>query len=255
MTTHDASLRGVILAAGFATRMYPLTKTVAKPLLEIGGEPLATRLVRQIEATGSVSEIVVVTNGRFADDFGAWRDELVAHSTTRLPMTLVDNGVTRDDEHRGALADLALALDSPSRGNATGHLVVAGDNLLTFDLAPYATRFAAHDEPLLLLRSLDKPYPPNRYSDVTIDAQGIVTSFREKPDDPRGLSAIAVYFLPQNLRALLDSYLTEGGNRDAPGHFLAWLAQHQTVRAEPFAGGWYDIGNLEQLAEARRALG
>ena len=249
------SLRGVILAAGFATRMYPLTRDVAKPLLEIGGEPLATRLVRQLQETGVVDDVVVVVNGRFADDFRAWRDALVQHDEVTVPITIVDDGVMHDTEHLGALADLALALDAPRATPPDGTLVVAGDNLFTFALAPYVERFVASGEPQLVLRRITPPIPPRRYSDVTVSDDGVVTSFREKPDDPGGLTAIAVYVLPPTLRDELAGYFEQGGERDAPGHFLAWLCARRTVRATPFAGEWFDIGNLEQLDVARARFG
>ena len=97
--------------------------------------------------------------------------------------------------------------------------------------------------------------PPNSLpfaASVTVDASGRVTRFREKPTDPQsGLASIALYFLPARTWELLERYLDGGGNRDAPGHFFAWLVRETEVYAEPIAGKWWDIGDLDSLADAR----
>lgn len=239
-------MKAVLLAAGFATRMYPLTRDRAKPLLEVGGEPLIGRLLRQAVAAGA-DEVVVVTNARFEGDFRAW----AAAAACPVPLRVIANGAREDHELRGALADLALALEQGlPDGSPGGFLVAAGDNLLESDLAAYAARFRAGDEPMLLVRETPPPVPPGRWSDVALAPDGSVRSFREKPDDPSGgWSAVGVYFLPADLPAQLAAYLAGGGNPDAPGHFLAWLVGRGPVRAAPLDAPWHDVGSLDGYRE------
>ena len=252
-------LRVVLLAAGFATRLYPLTRDTAKPLLEVGGLPMLTRMLHLLAATGAVQDVVVVHNHRFADDFARWRDGLDVAPPIGCDVPpvvhLVDNGISEDGDLRGAVADLQWALQSAPAfdGTPDGFVVTAGDNLLDLSLDPLVHAFAERRRPQLLLRRLPEPVPPGRYSEVTLDADGRVQRFREKPDDPQSpLAALAVYALPADLPALIDTYLArQQAEHDAPGHLLAWLCTQGPVDGVPVGGRWFDIGNTEQLARAR----
>ena len=249
----DARLRAVFLAAGFATRLWPLTRDRAKPLLEVGGEPMLTRLLRQAEATGVVREVVVVTNGRFHGDFERWRDEL----DTTVDVALVNDGAQDDGSRLGAVADLELALcSSPFEGPTDGWLVLAGDNLIDFELRPYVDRFLAGGAAQLIVRELDEPPPPHKYNEVVLDAGGRVLSFREKPEtSTSGLAAIAVYVLPPQLPELVTAHLESDGARDAPGHLIERLVTVVPFEATPIAGRWFDIGDRDDLEAARAAIG
>jgi glucose-1-phosphate thymidylyltransferase len=243
-------MKAVLLAAGFATRLHPLTLERAKPLLDVGGRPVLTRLLERVLELPGLDEVAVVANRRFSRQFQAWADGL----DTPVPLRLIDDGAL-DDAHRlGAIGDLALALEQlPDDGAPL--FVGAGDNLVETDLASYARRFAAEPtRPLLIVRRIEGEVPPGRYSEVVLGPDSLVTSFREKPADPRSpLSAVGLYFLPSEARAWVRQYIDEDGNPDAPGHFLEWLARRQPLRAAPLEGSWHDIGNLQTLAAARAA--
>ncbi|MEO0478060.1 MAG: sugar phosphate nucleotidyltransferase [Planctomycetota bacterium] len=239
-----------LLAAGFAKRMYPLTRDRAKPLLEVGGSPMLSRLLEQALATGAIDEAAVVLASRFEQEFEAWK------STLDVPITLLANGAHEDSEARGAVADLALLLrECFPNGSPDGYLVMAGDNLLRFDLAePLAMFREASSTPLLSVRPVPEPIPPGKYSEVVVDQETReVLSFREKPQDPESpWSAIGFYFLPPDLPELVGTYLEQGGEADAPGHFLVWLCQERRCRAWGVPNeGWFDVGSLEGLEEAR----
>ena len=236
-----------LLAAGYATRLWPLTRDRAKPLLEVGGAPLLTHLVRRFEALDSVEEIVVIGNARFAADLRAWRDAL----SCRVPVRVLDDGSHSDDDKLGAIGDLDFAFgEVPPAGRRVA--VAAGDNLVDFDLAPLERCFLEHGDPTLVLREAEVGGGPSPYNEVTLDDAGIVTRFREKPADPQtSLAAIALYFLPAGSEGLLREYLAAGGQRDAPGHFIAWLVGRTRVRGVRFEGRWFDIGSHETLARAR----
>lgn len=243
----------IVLAAGFATRLYPLTQTCSKPLLDVGGVPLLTRIVHQFAAVAGVTEITVVHNHKFAADYVRWQQA----TKCALPIRRIDNGAADDTMGRGAIRDLQLALASVRGDDAgcDGYIVAGGDNVFDFDVAPLLQRYLAVQKPVLVLRHVGELIP-KRYSEAVVDAQGRVTSLREKPADPKSpYSAICLYLLPPNLPAQVDRYLATGGNGDAPGHFIAWLVQQTEVHAARFDGRWFDIGSAETLAEARRVLG
>ena len=244
-------LRAVFLAAGFATRLYPLTEKQAKPLLEVNGKPMLTRIVAQVARTGAVADGVVVTNGKFHADFVAWERSARAP----LPVTVVNDGAQTNDTRLGAIRDLALALERmPPADGVDGYLVMACDNLFDFDLAQLVERFARGGAGQLIVRQVPSPVPPGRYSEVTLDGDR-VSRFREKPQQPESdLSAIAVYVLPPELPSLVRAYLSEDSNPDAPGHFLAWLSQRLPLEATPLTGRWLDIGSVEDLEKAQTAF-
>ena len=237
----ESRLRAVFLAAGFATRLYPLTKDKAKPLLEIGGAPMMSRILRQVEACGGVADGVVVANGRFHADFTAWARGVAPG----FPVTIANDGAMTNETRLGAIRDLALALDAaPARDDIDGYLVLACDNLFEFDLRRIASRFAGSGRGQLIVREVPTPVPGGKYSEVVLDASGTrVRRFREKPASPESnLSAIAVYLLPRELPALVREYLARGGNPDAPGHFIAWLSERTPLEATRLDGRWIDIG-------------
>lgn len=235
-----------LLAAGYATRMYPLTRNQPKPLLEVAGAPILSHMLERVLELPHVSEVVVITNSRFQDSIRGWA---VAHAG-RVPIRVLDDGSTSDDDKLGAVGDLGFALEQvPLDGE--DWLVAAGDNLLEFSLVPLHAVFESTGCPLLAVRTVSRD-GPSPYNETTVAADGRVTRFREKPPDPGSdLAAIALYLFPAHVASLLARYLADGGNRDAPGHFIAWLVGETEVYAEHIAGAWFDIGSLSGLATAR----
>jgi glucose-1-phosphate thymidylyltransferase len=244
-------MKVIVLAAGFATRLYPLTRDRPKPLLDVGGRPVLSRLLDRVIALDSLEEIVVVTNGKFHAQFAAWANAY----ETAVPIRLVNDRSTSDDDKLGGVADLALALERAGDVH-DGFLIVAGDNLLDFDLRPFQRAFLDDGRPLMLCRTFDGPVPPRRFGEVHVDAEQNITRFVEKPEQPTSpLASACIYFLPPAVTRWIAAYLEAGGNRDAPGHFIAWLSEHEKVRALPLEGEIYDIGNHETLARARKVFG
>jgi glucose-1-phosphate thymidylyltransferase len=244
-----------LLAAGYATRLHPLTLDRPKPLLEIGGRPMLSHILERALELSDVSEVVVIGNHKFANAFEAWRRE----TACPVPLTLLDDGSSSDDDKLGAIGDLAFALRTAPPDEDEAFAVIAGDNWIGFDLRPAERRFL--DErgtaSVLLVRSLPEvPTGPSPYNEVTLDENDRVLSFREKPADPRSpLAAIAVYLFPATARALVTDYLSQGGNADAPGYFIEWLVCTSRVVGHHFEGEWMDIGSHQALAEARRRFG
>lgn len=242
-------MKAILLTAGFATRLYPLTRDRAKPLLDVGGRPVLDYLLERVTALDGLDEVIVVHNRRFAEQFEAW----AAGHSLAVPMRLIDDGAVDDDTKLGAIGDLQLALSTLDEDVPL--FVGAGDNLIEVDLASYGRRFAEDPAlPLMLVREIEGEVPPGRYSEVLL-ADGRITRFREKPADPESnLSAVGLYFLPAAARGWVRDYLDQGGNPDAPGHLFAWLCEQHGLRGARLAGTWHDIGNHETLAAARAAF-
>ncbi len=239
-------MRAFILAAGYATRLYPLTRDRPKPLLEIGGKPLLTHLVERLAPLRDLREIVVVGNARFEAQYQAW----AGRTPTPAPIRVLNDGSTEEGNRLGAIADLAFALDRTPEGDDM--IVAAGDNLIEFELRPFQETFLERRRPLLLVRPVEDAADQGRYNEVTLDPAGRVVAFREKPADRRSsLAAIALYFFPADVAPLVRRYLEGGKNPDAPGYFLEWLVGQRPVEAARFEGAWHDIGSLQSLAAAQ----
>ncbi len=243
-------VKAYVLAAGYATRMYPLTRDVPKTLLEVGGAPILTHIVGRLRVLDGLTEVVIVTNERFFDRFEGWLEK----QESWVPFTLLNDETTSDESRLGAIGDLSFALEAVPLHDEDA-IVLASDNLFEADLRDAHRDFLARGRTTILVRRVELDGGPSSYNEVTLGEEGRVVRLREKPADPQtDLSAIALYFFPPQDLALLDEYL-EDGNPDAPGHFLAWLVQRVPCYASPLEGSWYDIGSLESLAVARARFG
>lgn len=243
----------IALAAGYATRLHPLTLDCPKALLDVGGRPILSRILECIVMSAPVDEICVVSNARFFAHFERWA---VAFRTS-APLRVLNDGTHGEATRLGAVGDLAFALrESPPTGD---WLVVAGDNLLELDLASALRDFESLTLPggeraprLLVRRAAVQLGGPSPYNEVVLGEAGRVLEFREKPRAAvSDLAAIALYLFPRRIAARVHEYLASGGNPDAPGHFIEWLVRHEPVHASPLTGVWHDIGTPETLASAR----
>lgn len=252
-------MKALLLAAGYATRLHPLTRDRPKPLLEVAGRPLLSHILDRVLELPDLSEVVVVGNHKFHAALSDWAAAEARGRPGAPPLRVLDDGSTSDADKLGATGDVAFALEHMNLDldldlDPAGEdlLVVAGDNLLGFDLRPLHAAFRRRRRPQLAVREIPLPEGPSPYNEVTLDGEGRVTGFREKPADPASpWVAIALYFWPPGIADQVRAYLAEGGNPDAPGHFVAWLVDRTAVYAEVFSGEWYDIGSHEALADAR----
>ena len=229
--------------------MHPLTLDKAKPLLDVGGLPVISRLLNALLAKGSVEEVVVVTNHKFASNFEEWAADYMSQADVSI--RVIDDGSTSDEDKLGAIGDMALGMSSSPEDD---WLVAAADNLLETDLSSQLELFDEYGDAVLTVRKIEGTIPPKTYGEVHISEEGVVTGFIEKPEIPSSdMVSIGLYLYPRRSVGRIDEYLESGGNPDAPGYFVAWLSEHETVRAHVLEGLWWDIGSLETLAEARAA--
>jgi glucose-1-phosphate thymidylyltransferase len=239
-------VKAVVLAAGYATRLRPLTDDVSKMLLPLAGRPMLDYLVDRIDAVDDVDQIHLVTNTRFAKDFGHW----AAGRAGRLLVTVHDDGTSSNDDRLGAIGDLKFTIEQA--GLDDDLLIVAGDNLFEFDLGDMVEFWRAKgDGSAIAVREIDDRELLRQYSVIEVDENDRVVSLVEKPDDPQGtLAGVAIYLLRRDHVPLVRRYLDEGNVPDQPGRLFVWLYPRVPVYAYRFDGDWLDIGDRDQLLEA-----
>jgi glucose-1-phosphate thymidylyltransferase len=242
-------VKAVILAAGYATRLYPLTLDRPKALLPVGGRSMLDRLVEQLEGVDGLDEVYVVTNSKFA---GAFRDWAVGRSG--LPVKIVDDGTVDEESRLGAIGDLDLTIREA--GLDEDLLVLAGDNLFSESIGPFPAFALAKGGAALGVYDVGDLDAIRRYALIELDTDDRVTRLEEKPDEPRStLAGIALYFYPRSVLAYVAEYLAEGNNPDQPGRLVQWLYPRTPVYGWRVPGRWYDVGSKETLAEADQAFG
>jgi glucose-1-phosphate thymidylyltransferase len=243
-------MKVIILAAGYATRLYPLTLTQPKPLLPVAGKPMVDYVLDNLASIPDIDRILLVTNARFAPHFQQWADQYRA-SKSQIDFTIVNDGSTDDSNKLGALGDLNLVLTREQLDDDL--IVVAGDNLFSQSLGDFGTFCRSHDEVVLGTYDVGTVDQARKYGVVDVDASGRIVSFIEKPAEPVStLIGIALYYYPKRTLPLIRQYIAEGNNPDQPGRLIQWLYPRQPVLTWNVPGIWYDIGSKETLEEANR---
>jgi len=229
-------MNALILAAGYATRLYPLTLNRAKPLLAVGGKPIIEWVV---------DNLVGVPDLEWSSHYQA------AHPEFRFK--IVNDGSTSDEDKLGAIGDINFVITRENLSQS-GLLVIAGDNLFTESLANFMER-ARKTEATVAVYDVRDLKAIKKYGNITVDPEGIITRFEEKPKKPQGtLAAIALYYYSPAVLSLLTTYLAAGNNPDQPGRFVQWLYTRKPVKTFEIKGKWLDIGSKETLENADAIL-
>jgi glucose-1-phosphate thymidylyltransferase len=236
-------MKAVVLAGGYATRLWPVTRHRPKMLLPVGETTVIDRILDELEADDRVSEVFVSTNERFADEF---RDHVADRALEKPTLSVEDT--TDEDEKFGVVGALAQLVE---REGIAGEdlLVVAGDNLISFDLSAFLDFFESHDTPALAAYDVGSREKAKSYGLVELDGERVV-DFQEKPDDPPStLVSIACYAFPADA-VRFGEYLDDGNNPDEPGWFIQWLQAREAVHAFTFEEAWFDIGTPDSYLDA-----
>jgi glucose-1-phosphate thymidylyltransferase len=245
-------MNALILAAGYATRLYPLTLDKPKPLLAVGGKPIIEWTMDNLADVPDLETIYIVTNDKFASDFQAWSERYRSRHP-KFKLKIVNDGSQSDDDKLGAIGDINFVV---SRENLTsdGLIVIAGDNLFTESLTGFVA-CAKEAEATVAVYDVGDTEAIKEYGNIAVDADGIITHFEEKPQKPRGtLAAIALYYYSPEVLSLLTTYLAAGNNPDQPGRFVQWLYTRKPVKTFQIKGQWLDIGSKEMLKKADEIL-
>ena len=245
-------MNALILAAGYATRLYPLTLNKAKPLLVVGGKPIIEWVVDNLEGIPDLETIYVVTIDKFAPDFQTW-SEHYQNRHPRFRFKIVNDGSKSDDDKLGAIGDINFVVTKENLAQ-TSLLVIAGDNLFTESLKGFVA-CANGTEATVGVYDVGDSEAIKKYGNVRIDEDGVITHLEEKPQKPRGtLAAIALYYYSPAVLSLLTTYLAAGNNPDQPGRFVQWLYTREPVKTFQITGKWLDIGSKETLENADQIL-
>ncbi|HSI83767.1 MAG: nucleotidyltransferase family protein [Candidatus Methylacidiphilales bacterium] len=243
----------LILAAGYATRLYPLTLNQPKPLLPVAGKPMLEHVIDNLAPISGITDIFIVTNNKFTTHFQNWSDE---YSKTRqsLPFKTINDGTTSDADKLGAIGDIHLVVTK--EGLNQDLIVVAGDNLFSQTLEDFGKFCREKNAPVLAVFDVKDLEAVKKYNSITLAEDGHITFFEEKPKNPTStLTGIALYFFPAHILPLIDTYIKEGNNPDQPGRFIQWLYPRTPVFTWTVPGLWLDIGSKETLEEANRVFG
>jgi len=236
-------MKAVVLAGGYATRLWPITKHRPKMFLPVGDTTVIDRIFEDLESDDRIDEVFVSTNERFADEF---RDHL-AESPFEKPTLSVED-TTGEDEKFGVMGALAQLVER--EGVDDDLVVIAGDNLISFDVSEFVDFFAEKNSPTIAAYDVGSYERAKSYGLVELDGDEVI-DFQEKPADPNStLVSIACYAYPREVVHEIDTYLAEDGNPDEPGWFVQWLQGRQPVYAYTFEGAWFDIGTPESYLDA-----
>jgi glucose-1-phosphate thymidylyltransferase len=243
-------MKVIILAAGYATRLYPLTLTQPKPLLPVAGKPMIEYVLDNLAPIDGIDHIYVVTNAKFAGHFQRWSVDYRADKA-KLNITIVNDRSTDDTNKLGAIGDIHFVLQS--QNVADDIIVVAGDNLFSDKLPDFGRYCRAKNAPVLAVYDVGDLEQIKKYNAITLDGDGRITFFEEKPKNPTStLTGIALYFYPKSTLPFIKQYVAEGNNPDQPGRLIQWLYPRLPVYTWKVPGLWYDIGSKETLEEANQ---
>lgn len=240
-------MKAIILAAGYATRLYPLTLHTPKALLPINQKAIIDYIVEELNTIQEIDAIYVVTNHRFADDFTTWAKT----APGKTPIEVIDDGTTDDTNKKGAVGDIGFVIEQKQIDDEL--LVIAGDNFFTYSLQDYVNYYREKGHDCVCVKKWPNPEELKQFGVALLDADGKVLDIEEKPAQPKSDTAVfATYLYKQDTVPLFAEYLAAGNNPDAPGNFPAWLYRRKDVYAYTFSGECYDIGTPESYREVCR---
>lgn len=238
----------VILAAGYATRLYPLTENFPKPLLEVGGKPIINHLLDALQPISKeISGVACVTNDLYAPHFEKWAKEL----NVPFPVSVVNDGTRTNDTRLGAIRDIGLAAESFN--NNDDLLVLAGDNIFDSDLALFYQKSKSRPNSVTLACiDVGDRKLATQYGILEVGEESRIVQFHEKPKNPPStLASTGIYFFSQSTLHFFNEFLNDKSlNHDAPGFFISWLVSRVPVYGELLDGIWYDIGDKASLKNA-----
>lgn len=237
-------MKAIILAAGYATRLYPLTENFPKPLLPVGGKPILDWLIDDLK--DSIDEFIVVTNHKFADIFRDWAGKHCTEGADAI--RIIDDGTMTNDTRLGAVRDIQLAAE----GIDGDVFVMAGDNVLTFSLVPFLHYAMDKKTSCVMCHEEESIEALRKTAVITVDEDDLITSYEEKPLEPLGHLAVPPFYFyrADDIRRIPEA-LESGCSADAPGSFAAWLSRQTPMHAWKMTGRRHDIGDMKSYEEVR----
>lgn len=243
-------MKAIILVAGYATRLFPLTKTTPKPLLKVGGKPIIDYIVEEVNTLDDVDSIFVVSNHKFASHFEQWAKD----KNNTKPITVIDDGTDSDETKRGAIGDIKFTIEQGKIDDDV--VIIAGDNLFTYKLKDYYDYFMNKKADCVCVKQFDDMEMIKQLGVVLMDENDKIIDLEEKPQNPKSnKAAFATYMYTKETVKMFEEYIQSGNSTDAPGFFLQWLHKKKPVYGYVMDGECYDIGTFKALDEVRAIYG
>lgn len=238
-------MKCLILAAGYATRLYPLTENFPKPLLKVGEKTILDRLIEDVNENSDIHEFVVISNHKFAPIFEEWAGE------RKENITVVDDMTSTNETRLGAVRDILYAVDQ--LGIDEDVMVMAGDNVLDFSLRGFLDFAREKETSCVMCHKEEELKKQQKTAIITVDDDCLITSYEEKPREPKGNLAVPPFYIycKEDLKRIEEA-LAEGCSADAPGSFAAWLSHKVPMHAYLMPGKRYDIGDLPSYETAKK---
>lgn len=233
-------MKAILLVAGYATRLYPLTKNIPKALLQIGDKEILTYIYQEIETLDAVDEVYVVTNHKFYKHFCLWAEKI--ESSKKI--TVIDDGTTNEDNRRGAIGDIKYVIDQKQIQEDI--IVIAGDNFFTYKLKDVYNYYKTVKDDCVCVKKIDDIEELKGFAVACLDENNKIIELEEKPQFPKSnIAVFATYIYTKSTITLFEKYLIQGNKSDAPGYFVEWLYGQKCVYAYKFTGECYDIGTAQ----------
>lgn len=242
----------IILAAGYATRLYPLTLNQPKPLLPVAGKPMLEHVLDKIGGVREIDHAYIVTNAKFVSHFEQWAEGYRDPKVT-FGFTIVNDKSTDDSNKLGAIGDMHLVITKHEIYDDI--IVVGGDNLFSDDLSGFGDYCLEKNSPVTGVYDVGDLEEIKKYNAIEIDEDASITYFEEKPKVPKStLTGIALYYYPKGTLPLIHQYIADGNNPDQPGRLVQWLYSRVPFYVWKVPGIWFDIGSIESLEEANQVF-
>ena len=243
-------MKAIILAAGYGTRLYPLTKNKAKPLIEVAGKSMINHIMEKIKEVEEVDKVIVITNNKFYSQFVEWANNY----NSNIPIKVLNDGTLSNDDRLGAIGDINFAVNKENIDDDL--LIINGDNIFQFSLKEMCETFKQKNQHVISLYDVKTTEEAKKFGIVDLDETSKVIEFKEKPEQPSStLASIGIYFYGKQIRNLISQYLAEGGNTDRTGDLVEWLHKKEHVYGFVFdkpEEKWFDIGSFESLEQANK---
>ncbi len=249
-------MKNIVIAAGYATRLYPLTENFPKPLLKVGSQSILDRIIDDVDNIAAVDEHIIVTNHKFAHHFEAWAKGRKEHNgtTPHKPISIIDDGTTTNETRLGAVRDLLLAIDQCHIDDDI--MVLAADNILNFSFQGFVDFFKEKQTSIIMCHHEPEIFRLQRTGVIAVDENMRVLEMQEKPQQPISHWAVPPFYIyARKDLPLIRDCMNHGCGADAPGNLAHYLATRTQLHAWPMPGARFDIGSLDSLEEARQKFG
>ena len=233
-------MKCIILAAGYATRLYPLTENFPKPLLKVKDKAILDWLVDDIDSLNKIDEFVIVSNNKFAHFFRTWKGE----KNLSAKLSIIDDGTTCNENRLGAVSDIELAIETLNIDDDV--MVIAGDNVLDFSFDSFIKFFEEKNATSIMCYFEENKEKIKKSASVVFDENRRVSLMVEKPQEPPSNYCVPPFYIYAKKDVpMIKEALEKGCNKDAPGSLINWLFDKTDIYAMEMPGRRYDIGNLE----------